>query len=324
MISRRGSAGRPGRVLGILALLAVIPMAGLAIALDAARKGSLSGKVVNACLAMMETAWSVTERHLSATPLTTLAILMVAGSVLWAVLRTILSVVNTRRLLHRSDRWAGGHCGKLDGLLMRPQFRHLGLRLLDSTQPLAFTVGFWNPQVVLSKGMVSALSPAELSAVLSHELGHVRSRDPLRLAVVRFLADALWFLPVARSLAAGFADAVEAAADDWAVGITRRPVDLASALVKTAKAGVPQAIQLAPSLAGHLTVEDRVKRLLGLEKGNRRKGMTGRWVASGFISALLFALLILPHAGGRYVSEGGVAQAMMVRMPMMACHVSGR
>jgi hypothetical protein len=101
-------------------------------------------------------------------------------------------------------------------------------------------------------------------------------------------------------------------------------VDLASALVKTAKAGVPQAIRLAPSLAGHLTIEDRVKRLLGLEKGNRRKGMTGRWVASGFISALLFALLILPHAGGRYVSEGGVAQAMMVRVPMMGCHVSGR
>ena len=321
MISRRGSAGRPGRVLGILALLAVTPMAGLAIALDAARKGSLSGKVVNACRAMMETAWSLTERHLLATPLTTLAILMVGGSLLWAVLRTIVSVVNTHRLLHRPRKYIGGRLENLDAALARPQFRHLRLRLLDSPRRLAFTVGLWNPQVVLSEGMISTLSQEELAAVLSHELGHVQSRDPLRLAVVRFLADALWFLPVARSLAADFADVVEAAADDWAVAITRQPVDLASALVKTARAGVQQAIPFATPLAGHLTVEDRVERLLGVMSRKRPETTRRRWVASGFITALLMSLLVLPHAHSATQRE--IAQAM-ARIPMMSCHVSQR
>jgi len=232
-----------------------------------------------------------------------------------------VSVVNTRRLLHRPRKYIGGRLENLDAALSRPQFRHLRLRLLDSPRPLAFTVGLWNPQVVLSEGMISTLSQEELAAVLSHELGHVQSRDPLRLAVVRFLADALWFLPVARSLAADFADVVEAAADDWAVAITRQPVDLASALVKTARAGVQQSIPLAIPLAGHLTVEDRVERLLGLVNRKGPETTKRRWLASGFITALLMSLLVLPHAHSATQRE--IAQAM-ARIPMMSCHVSQR
>ncbi|MGH7351794.1 MAG: M56 family metallopeptidase [Candidatus Methylomirabilales bacterium] len=321
MISTTQTAGRSWRFLGILALLALFPAAGLAIALETAQKNHLPGRVVNACLAMMGAAWDLTEQQFSVAPLTTVAVLFVAGSFLYAVLSTGASLVNTRRLLYRSRKYIRGRFEKLDAVLTRPQFRHLRLRLLESPRPLAFTVGLWHPQLVLSEGMISTLSPQELAAVLFHELGHVQSRDPLRLAVVRFLAGALWFLPVARSLAAGFADAVEAAADDWAVAITRQPVDLASALVKTARAGVQQAIPLATPLAGHLTVEDRVERLLGVVNRKRPETTRRRWVASGFIAALLMAFLVLPHA--RSATQKGVEQAMAT-MPLMNCHVSQR
>jgi Zn-dependent protease with chaperone function len=307
--------------LGILALLALFPAAGLAIALEAAQRSHLAGRVVNACLAMMGAAWDLTERQLSVAPLTTVAILFVAGSFLWAVLSMGASLVNTRRLLRRSRKYVGGRFEKLDAALARPQFRHLRLRFLDSPRLLAFTVGLWRPQVVLSEGMISTLSQEELAAVLSHELGHVQSRDPLHLAVVRFLADALWFLPVTRSLAADFSDAVEAAADDWAVAITRQPVDLASALVKTARAGVQQAIPLATALAGHLTVEDRIERLLGVVNRKRPEAARRRWVASGFITALLVLFLVLPYA--RSATQRGVEQAMAT-IPLMNCHVSQR
>ncbi|MGH7473159.1 MAG: M56 family metallopeptidase, partial [Candidatus Methylomirabilales bacterium] len=195
MISRAQTAGRSWRFLGILALLALFPAVGLAIALEAAQRSHLPGRVVDACLAMMGAAWDLTEQQFLVAPLTTVAVLFVAGSFLWAVLSTGASLVNTRRLLHRSRKYISGRLEKLDAVLTRPQFHHLRLRLLDSPRPLAFTAGFWLPQVVLSEGMISSLSPEELAAVLFHELGHVQSQDPLRLAIVQFLAGALWFLP---------------------------------------------------------------------------------------------------------------------------------
>lgn len=279
--------------------------------------------MVKACLAMMGAAWDLTQRHLSAHPLTTIAILFVAGSFLWAVLRIIASVVRTRRLLHRTEKYIGGRSARLDAILARPEFHSLHLRLLDSAKPLAFTVGLWHPQVVLSQGMISTLSNEELTAVLFHELCHVQGRDPLRLAAVRFLAEALWFLPVARSLARDFADAVETSADTFAAAIILQPADLASALVKTARASIPQAVPLATPLAGHLTVEDRVERLLGMGKRNRSETTMRRWVASGFVILLLSSLLILPYASGRSTTQRGIEGAM-AKMPMMACHVSER
>ena len=156
--------------------------------------------------------------------------------------------------------------------------------------------------------------------MLFHELGHVRRRDPLRLAVVRFLADALWFLPVAGSLARDFVDAVEEGADDWAVGATRQPIDLAAALVKTAKADVSWAIPLASSLAGNVSVEERVERLLGTGVRRRSSTTMQRWVSSGLISLLLLSLLMLPLDSGEAAAERAMQEAMM-RMPMMTCSV---
>ncbi|MEE9230384.1 MAG: M56 family metallopeptidase, partial [Acidobacteriota bacterium] len=263
------------------------------------------------------------HHYLSVLPLTTMAVLFLGGSFLWAALRTVASLVNTRRLLQQSRGYAPGRHPKLDAVLARPDFRRVQLRLLDTTRLLAFTVGLWRPQIVLSERMISSLSDEELRAVLFHELGHVRSRDPLRLAVVRFLADALWFLPVARSLARDFVDAVEEGADDWAVGATRQPVDLAAALVKTAKADVSWAIPLASSLAGNVSVEDRVERLLGIRVKRRSSTTMHRWVSSGLISLLLFSLLMLPLDSGEAASRRAMQEAMM-RMPMMACPVSMR
>jgi Zn-dependent protease with chaperone function len=291
------------------------------MALSALGGSKLPGKVVNACLTMMGATWDVTQRHFLVAPLTTVAVLFVVGSFLWALLRSAAALVNTRRVLARSEGYAPGQYPKLDGVTRDPAFRQLPLRLLDSTRPLAFTLGLWYPQVVLSEGMVSALSAEELRAVLCHELGHVRRRDPLRLALARFLADALWFLPVARSLARDFVDAVEEGADDWAVEATRQPVELAAALVKTARAGAAQAIPVGTSLGGSLSVEDRVGRLLGMG-AKRPLGTTtkGKWLASASIGLVLLIMLTLPLGAREVAAQRAIAQPMRA-MPMMSCSV---
>lgn len=312
------SSRRARRLLGLLSLLGLIPVAGLSIGFSAPGSNELPRTIVNACLAMMRAAWQVSEQHLAIHPLTTGIVLLLGGSLAWATLRILASMANTLRLLAQSETYAPGRHPTLDAALAYGALSGLPLRVVTSPRPLAFTVGLWHPQIVVSQGIVSSLSEAELRAVLFHERSHARRRDPLRLLVVRFLADALWFLPVARSLARDFVDAVEESADDWAVKATRQPVELASALVKTAKTGVVSAVPLVSGFAGNLSVEDRVERLLGMPV-QRRSGTTiGTWSASALITLFLLVLLMPPFGGREAAAERAMQEAMR-RMPMMSC-----
>lgn len=309
---------RAYRVLASLGLLGLIPTVGLGIAFSAVGGSELPQTIVNTCLAMMGIALQATQRHLSVPSLTGLVGVLFGGSFLWAALHTSVSLVNTRRLLHRTSGYALGRSAKLDAALARPDLRRLALRLLPSPRPLALTAGLWRPQVILSEGIVSSLSEEELRSVLLHEQAHVRSRDPVRLAVAQFLKDVLWFLPVARSLARDFVDAIEEGADDQAVMLTQQPVDLASALVKTAKAGLISTSPVASSLAGNLSVEDRVKRLLGMEVERRADTTPTRWLTSGLIVMILLVVVMLPVAGREASVEKAMEEAM-IQMPMMTC-----
>jgi hypothetical protein len=90
---------------------------------------------------------------------------------------------------------------------------HPDVRVLDVGMPLAFCAGWLRPRVYVSAGVLERLSERELQAVLAHEYQHGALRDPLRLAVSQVLCQALFFLPVLRSLHATYEDAAELTAD---------------------------------------------------------------------------------------------------------------
>lgn len=60
----------------------------------------------------------------------------------------------------------------------------------------AFCLGFWQPHIWLTTGLVNLLSNEELDAVLAHEAYHCRQRDPLRLLLIRTCKAAFFFLPL--------------------------------------------------------------------------------------------------------------------------------
>ncbi|MFL5300387.1 MAG: M56 family metallopeptidase [Anaeromyxobacteraceae bacterium] len=86
-----------------------------------------------------------------------------------------------------------------------------------AARPLAVTVGFWKPRVIVTSELRSLLAPEELDVVVEHERAHARRRDPLRVTVAAALAVA--HLPsVRRAILRDLALACEEACDEDAAG----------------------------------------------------------------------------------------------------------
>ena len=81
----------------------------------------------------------------------------------------------------------------------------------------ALTIGGLRPRILLAERTIEVLTADQLVRVLAHEAAHLRRRDPARLFLMRFVAKALFWLPLFRRLADDFAEEVEVLADDAAV-----------------------------------------------------------------------------------------------------------
>jgi Zn-dependent protease with chaperone function len=111
---------------------------------------------------------------------------------------------------------------------------------------VASLAGLWRPRLLLADGVLGALGPDELDAVVAHELAHLRARDNLKRLLLRTSLDPLALTGLGRRLRGEFLGAAEAAADARACDHVA-PTALARAIVKVARL-VP-AERLAPDLA---------------------------------------------------------------------------
>lgn len=86
--------------------------------------------------------------------------------------------------------------------------------------------------ILLSQGLLATLDEAEVTAVIAHELAHVRDLDSRYLTFLRTFARMMRWDPVLAYLASSVSRHEEYVADDEAVRLTRRPRVLATALYK--------------------------------------------------------------------------------------------
>lgn len=102
----------------------------------------------------------------------------------------------------------------------------------------AFSLPHRHGGIVLSRGTLASLSPAELSAVLAHEQAHLDQRHHLVLAILNGSTRFFRWIPVVRAVRAAVPHYLEIAADQAAkaeAGTTA----LASALLKLGQPGDP-------------------------------------------------------------------------------------
>ena len=249
--------------------------------------------VLDACLMMVQHVWGITHRYVASPPFAAVLTLVLVASGAWAGGRSLAAWWRTRRLLASSEPYRHGRWPSLEGTLATLPHIRRRLRMLGAAHPVACTVGLWRPHIVLSAGLLAALSSTEIEAVIGHEWGHVSRRDPLRLALLRFWSEVLWFLPIVRALAQESARSMEDAADDVAVALTNQPLDLAAALVTTAQAQASPRWSLVPALGGEHMVTERVERLLEIVPARPRPQHHRAWASSALVAAGLLGLLVL-------------------------------
>ena len=277
---------------------------------------ALPRTMFEACLVMMQQVWGTPPQLAAHIPFDGVLMLLLMASGAWAAWCTLAAWRRTRRLLLRSTPYGLGSCPALDTAVVTLPFIRQRLRTLDTPHPVACTVGLWQPQIILSSGLIAALSASELRAVIGHEWGHVSRHDPLRILVLRFWSNALWFLPIVRVLSQDSAHCMEEAADDAAVGLTDQPLDLAAALVKTAKEQAQPRWSPLPALGGEHAVSERVERLLEGAPIRRRQRHYRAWTASTVVAIFLLGLLLLPRHPDAMAAS---VPPLPTQSPMMAC-----
>ncbi len=172
-------------------------------------------------------------------------LLVLAWAVTAGVLlgRRAVGVVAARRLLRRATAGAADErlAGTVARLAATMGLRRVRVLLLDDCPGGAFTTGTRRPVVVVDPAVVAELDEDEVEGLLAHELAHVARRDPFLGVVVGVFTDLTFFLPPVRLAARWLHREQEESADELASTHTRRPVALASSILKVWHRATPSA-----------------------------------------------------------------------------------
>ena len=217
-----------------------------------------------------------------------------AGGLLLAFWRGVAAWVATNTLV--SDWLRGAETVWVDQIPI-PAYR------LRHQFPVVAIVGAIHPKLFIADHLYQSLTRQELAAAIAHESGHLAARDTLKRALLRACRDALAIFPCGASLDRAWAEASEAAADEYAArGGGDVALDLASTLVKIARL-VPNGVK--PALpAGALLIGDsadgiaqRVRRLTQLAtienvSTRQRRFDSKAWPWACFAAILISAILL--------------------------------
>jgi Zn-dependent protease with chaperone function len=172
-----------------------------------------------------------------------------------AVTMPMLSVIGVRRATKtcrsvHAEPWLGEHSS----------FGEHDLVVLPTDQLLAVSVAGPTSQIVVTAGLVEALSATELASVLRHEAAHLNRRHQRLLVLATAVEHAFGFLRPVRSSAAALRTAIERWADEEAAGDSAE----ARLALRAALLGVTTTA-VAPSVAAFSAVETVVERVQALE-----------------------------------------------------------
>lgn len=130
----------------------------------------------------------------------------------------------------------------------------------------AMAVGVLRPVILFPVGLVNALSPSEVEAILRHELTHLLHNDPLWNAVQEMVKTLFYYHPLIHFLSRLLNREREFACDDAVSRVTDRS-EYARALVRSAKFSLNPLTPFTMAAANPKHLSARIKRLFSTETG---------------------------------------------------------
>jgi heat shock protein HtpX len=234
------------------------------------------------------------------------SVVLLGAALYWYADRIAMGMVGARELLPSE---APALHSAVDRLSARARVRRPRLYLLPDGYPRALSGGRGaqgGAALAVSTGLLGVMTPAELDAIVAHELAHLRYRDVLVQTLAVTLAAVIvessriggWFarslLVVLGPLAAAFVHLLlspkrEFEADRFAAEVCDSPHGLADALLRLESTMELMAFQASPAteplyvtnpfadeglaalFATHPSPDERVRRLRGLDPEWRNK-----------------------------------------------------
>jgi len=167
--------------------------------------------------------------------------------------------------------------------------RRVALRVSDEViSPMA--MGVWRAAVILPVSALMQLAPAQLEAVLAHELAHIRRWDYLYNLLQTTVECLLFFHPAVWWVSRCTRDLREACCDEVAARSCEDPVIYAEALLQLEEQR-SRSLQLAVALKGHNgSLLIRVRQILG--EGMTMERTTTSGVRVAVAGAIVLGLLL--------------------------------
>ncbi len=167
-------------------------------------------------------------------------------------------------------------------------------RVTPVTGNTCFIMGYLSPVLVISKDMITRLSPEEIEGLLAHELAHHQRKDNILRLILNQCKNLLYIFPHTHILYEKWNKTIEMISDEMAARETGRPLDIASALIKVHRMGRLKGYSYLSAFQDkdRTALEDRVERLIFLhDRGESLKTPPSLLLPSE--GGFLFSLIIM-------------------------------
>jgi uncharacterized protein (TIGR03435 family) len=162
--------------------------------------------------------------------------------------------------------------------------------------------GVFRPVLLLPQGLAERLSPEQFSAVLAHEMNHVRSRDNLTAAIHMAVEAVFWFHPLVWWLGARLVAERERACDEAVCAQGCRPAVYAEAILDICKFHLESPLACAAGVTG-ANLKQRIEEIM-----SRRVVRPLRFGKKLLLACATLAAFAVPLAIGVLNAPAGRAQ----------------
>ncbi|MBA3421904.1 MAG: M48 family metalloprotease [Thermoleophilaceae bacterium] len=255
-----------------LVLRALVSVAAAAFVLVYLPQSDLFRPVADWCV---HTILPIIVTHLSGHGVGHIAVVLpglaLAASLLWAIGSLLRGAITVRMRLRARHRGSGP----------------LGSIVVSDPDVIVAVPMLGPARLVVSDRALATLDDGELRASLAHELGHIHRRHRPLLIAAAVLSALGRVIPGTRAAERELRFHLERDADAYAIGLTRDPLALASAICKAAGSRLGAALS---GLGGSGRVNVRLDYLLEAGLGHRLRRV--EWAVRG--ATVLLAGLVLP------------------------------